>query len=501
MGSDRTHAAHPTSNATDVAQALPSEREHVRSARLSRAWHVASSLPIALVVVLVIGLGLRVYAIAAYRPAVMTMSDSTAYVWDASGNLFGDAVRPAGYSLFLRGAHAVSSDLRFTIGLQHLFGLASAVLVYLAARRLGGSRLLSTFPAAVVALSGDQVFIEHTLLSESAFTLLLCGAIYSAIRMLDAGQPAVWGAISGVLIAAASTVRTAGLVLVPMFALWAALSLAGAWRKRLVIGATTLVAGVGVLMLYAGFQNRSEGTWSLARASGWSLYSRVAQFADCSEFTPPRGTRVLCETTPPDERPGPEHYGWVGGPARARFGAPPNGDAQLKEFAQTVVLHQPLDYAKVVLKDTVRYFVPTFGFDRPGSGTGPELFTFDRRAPGYEEGIEQAVEGYYNRFDLRLSPGGVRALASYQELIRVHGILFFQLIVLGIVGVFLTRGQTRRGLILLVGTTLVLLVIPAATNAYSARYGLPVEGLAAAAAALGGSALLMRLRADGQRPS
>ena len=493
------------------AQAAPAERSaeerrqqpHMiaQPAIAERVRRAGLRIPLPLVALLTAALALRIFTMDAYRPAVLTMADSTAYVWAAGGELYGDAVRPAGYSLFLRGAHLVSADVSFTIGVQHLFGLVSALLLYLTTRRLGGGQWLSLVPAGAVALSGDQMMLEHTLLSEAPFTFLLCSSVYAAVRMLDSRQPALWGASAGLLLAAAATVRTAALVLVPLLALWGAFSVPGTWQRRLASGGAVLAAGVALLGAYSVFQHRAEGTWTLTRASGWALYSRVAPFANCTEFTPPRETRFLCETTPTDQRPGPEYYGWVGGPARARFGDPPTGNSQLEAFSQRVVLNQPIDYARAVLKDTVRYFVPGFGFDRAYGGTGPELFVWDRRAPGYEEQIEAAVESYYDSFDLRLSPGGVRALADYQDLVRVHGILLFQLLALGVVGLFLTSGRSRRGLILLLGTTIVLLVLPAATTAYSARYALPVEGLAAAAAALAGSAVLVRLRGSGTMPN
>jgi 4-amino-4-deoxy-L-arabinose transferase-like glycosyltransferase len=445
--------------------------------------------------VLLAGAVLRLAAADFYEPMVLTMSDSTAYVWAAAGNLYGDATRPAGYSLFLRMGHVVSDDVRFTIGLQHLFGLASALLLYLTTRRLGASRWVATIPAAAVALSGDQIVLEHTLLTEAPFTLLLCAAVYAAVRTLDSPRPYVWAAASGATMGAASTVRTVGLVVVPLLAVWIGLCVSRVWRRRLLAGGAALVAGVLVLVVYAGFQDRSQGTWSLGRTSGWGLYSRVAPFADCSEFTPPDGTRFLCETTPPDQRSGPDFYGWVGGPARERFGGPPNGNEQLNEFARAVVLHQPLAYAEAVTKDTMRYFVPTFGFDRPAGGVGPDLFLFDRRAPGYEEKIEEVVESYYDPFTLHLSPAGVRALTDYQELFRVHGILLLEFLLFGLAGFVVARGRLRQGLVLLLGVTFVLLVLPAATTVYSARYTLPVEGFAAAAAALAGSAFIARLRA------
>ena len=488
----------PTAEIPAIAQSGEEDRATTATPSGERRTSLAGRLPRPfwpLVIVLLVGLGLRVYAMDVYRPSPMTMADSTAYIWNAAGNLFNDAVRPAGYSVFLRVAHAVSSNLAVTIGLQHVLGLATAVILYLIARRLGAPQWFALVPAAVVSLSGDHVFLEHTLLSESTFTFFLCCGVYAAIRVLDGPHQLLWGAGSGLLIASAATIRTAALVLVPLFAIWTLLGLRGSWRRNLTVGGATFAAGVVVLGLYAGFQQRSIETWDLGRSSGWSLYSRVAPFADCDQFKPPAGTRFLCETTPAEQRQGPEYYGWIGGPARARFGDPPIGDATLQRFATSVVLHQPFDYTKVVMKDMLRYFVPTFGFDRPSNGTGPELFTFDRRAPTYEQGIEEVVESYYEPFTLNLSPGGVRTLASYQELVRVHGILFLELILLGVAGLFLTRGTNRRGVILLLVTIATLLLIPAATTVYSARYASPVEGLAAAAAAIAAGALFSRLRA------
>jgi hypothetical protein len=494
MSADDVVGAHRPSVQAPPMPEPPTSAEESKPRAMERARIAAARVPLALVALLLAALVLRVFAMVAYDPMVLTMSDSTAYVWDAAGNAYADAVRPAGYSFFLRVAHVFADDVRFTIGLQHVLGLASAALLYLTTRRLGGSRWLSLIPAAAIALSGDQIMLEHTLLSEPPFTLLVCAAMYAAVRTLDARLPATWAAFAGLLVAAATTVRTVGLILVPLIALWACLSIPGPPHRKLISGGAVLAAAAVVLGTYAGFQDRSVGTWSLSRTSGWALYSRVAPFADCREFTPPDGTRFLCESTPPESRPGPDHYGWVGGPARERFGGPPNGDAQLRDFAEAVVLHQPIDYARAVAKDTIRYFVPSWGFDRPAAGVGPELFLFDRRAPGYEEKIEEVVESYYEPFNLRLSPGGVRALTDYQELFRVHGVLLLEFLALGAVGLFVTAGRQRRGLILLLGAAAALLVLPAATTVYSARYTLPVEGLAAASAALAATALIARLK-------
>jgi hypothetical protein len=221
MSADDVVGAHRPSVQAPPMPEPPTSAEESKPRAMERARIAAARVPLALVALLLAALVLRVFAMVAYDPMVLTMSDSTAYVWDAAGNAYADAVRPAGYSFFLRVAHVFADDVRFTIGLQHVLGLASAALLYLTTRRLGGSRWLSLIPAAAIALSGDQIMLEHTLLSEPPFTLLVCAAMYAAVRTLDARLPATWAAFAGLLVAAATTVRTVGLILVPLIALWA----------------------------------------------------------------------------------------------------------------------------------------------------------------------------------------------------------------------------------------------------------------------------------------
>ena len=475
----------------------PARRRFPTALSSARAQAFATGLPLALLATLALGVILRAFTIGAYRPAVMTNQDTMGYVGAASERLFADAVRPAGYSFFLRILHAVSSDLTFTIVVQHLLGIVSATLLYLTVRHVGGSRLVAVIPAAAVALSGDQISLEHAVLSEAPFTALLCAVAYASVRILDSPRAWIWAIAAGGLLAGAATVRTVAAPLIPLLALWIALAMPGARSIRLFAAGTSLLAAVAVLGTYSGFQHRSEGTWNLWRSSGWGLYSRVAPFADCSDFTPPSGTRFLCESNRPEERSGPDFYGWGGGPARTAFGAPPAGNETLQRFARAVVIHQPVAYTKTVAKDTLRYFVPSFGFDRASSGSGPDLYLLDRRAGIYESWVEDAVESYYQPFDLKVDPSAVRALTNYQELVRVHGIILLQFFLVALVGLLYTAGKQRRALIFLTAFGFLLLLVPAATTSYHARYAVPAEGIVAAAAAIGGAAILRRL----QRPA
>ena len=80
----------------------------------------------------------------------------------------------------------------------------------------------------------------------------------------------------------------------------------------------------------------------MSRNGDYHLYGRVAPFADCTKFTPPRGTEVLCETTPRSERPIADAYifSYWHSPAVRTFGSPfdatPEASAKVGEFARAV---------------------------------------------------------------------------------------------------------------------------------------------------------------------
>ena len=262
--------------------------------------------------------------------------------------------------------------------------------------------------------------------------------------------------------------------------------------RALTAAITSVAVAVLVVLAYAGAQSATAGYFGLMRSSGWALYSRTAQFADCTRFTPPEGTRRLCERTPPEQRPGPDFYGWQpGSPARRAFGGAPEGGPELSAFARAAILNQPLDYVRTVANDTMRYFAPTWNAERPFGGVGYELMDLDRRAEGTEQAVDRELDGYYDPDRLRIR-AGVQALTDLQQVLRVHPILLLQFVLVALAGLIGGRGRGRAAIVLLLGTAGALLVIPPATAIYSARYAVPVDGLLAAAGALGAWALLGR---------
>src|ERR687897_3011352 len=306
-----------------MATAEGTLRARLRSARLipARVANLARRIPVALAALLVVGIALRIVVAVAYHPAVLGWADSTVYLLMASDGLFIDPVRPAGYSMFLRGVHDVWADVDLLILIQHLIGIVTALILYAAVRRLGGPVWAGAAGAAAVLLSLDQIVLEHALMSETLFTLLFALMLYAAVRALDDGRKLAgafatrhaWILAAGISLGLAAWVRAVGTGLIPFLALWMALAIPGRWRDRIGRGALAGGAAMAVLLLYFALNNSETGHFGLTRASGWALYSRSAPFADCDRFDPPVGTEALCETTDPDTRNGPDFYGWEQG--------------------------------------------------------------------------------------------------------------------------------------------------------------------------------------------
>ena len=86
----------------------------------------------------------------------------------------------------------VTRQVAATVLLQHLSGIASALLLWAATRRITGSEWAALFPAAIVLLDPDFIFFEHSIMSESWFVLLISAGLYAAVRSLDQPKP-YWG--------------------------------------------------------------------------------------------------------------------------------------------------------------------------------------------------------------------------------------------------------------------------------------------------------------------
>lgn len=494
----------------DRSKASPGTRDGLTSNQTRTALsELARSVPVALAIVLGIAIVFRLIMTVDYDPAVLSFADTSGYVGMANLGLFSDAARPVGYSVFLRAVHLISANVELTIAIQHLMGLATGVLMYAIVRRVGGPVWVAVLAAASVLLSLDQVFLEHTLASETLFTFLFAAALLCAVCALREPRQ-LRGAIStrqgwliaaSVLLGLSAVVRGISAPMVPFFAVWALVVFGAGWRPRLTAGALAAVPAVLVLCAYSFAHERQTGVFGLNQMSGWATYARAAQFADCARFDPPAGTERLCETKPPSERPGPDFYSWQPeSPAQRLFGYPPAGNEQLAEFGRAAILAQPLDYAEAVVSDIGRYFVPTINQDRPYGGTDYRYLSIDHREPPIEQDItERVFNPYYLDDDLEIGSGAVW-LGDLQAVLRVHPILLLQALVLAGVGAWFARGSVRAAIVLLAGSGLLTILIAAAISTYNARYVIPVDGPVIAAGLLGLWVLVARRSGrDGRR--
>ena len=115
--------------------------------------HLPFSLPFPFIVALGAGAGLRLVAMIGYPGALWFAGDSYVYL--------GAALRPqpnlsktTGYSVFLHALEPFHS-LTLVAGLQHLMGLAVAVMIYLLLRRSGVPQRWATIATLPVLLDGS----------------------------------------------------------------------------------------------------------------------------------------------------------------------------------------------------------------------------------------------------------------------------------------------------------------------------------------------------------
>ncbi|NUW41053.1 hypothetical protein HT134_13005 [Nonomuraea rhodomycinica] len=316
------------------------------------------------------GAALRVLAMLGYRP-VLWFPDSYTYIVTVF-HPRPDLVRPAGYSAFLRLLEPFHS-FAVVAAAQHLLGLATGVLVYVAARRAvpwwsgrrrragsgragtrraGSGRPVPPWAAALAAapvlLDAYQVELEHLLVSDTLFMFLLVTAVVLA---LGGRRRAV---AIGLLLAAATLTRTVGQPLIVVVAVWFVLD--GRLRRAAVLLAAALIP----LAAYGAWFHGTYQRTGLVGANGAFLYARTMSFADCARMDPPADLRVLCDPRPPERRPPSQEYLWAADSPLVELPGitfTKANDDLAARFATLAIRSQPLDYAASVLSELGRTFV------------------------------------------------------------------------------------------------------------------------------------------------
>lgn len=461
--------------------------------------------------VLIAGLLLRLSLLLFYTPTIFNYygGDSTRYMrLGISGvrGLFGDIAMPAGYPAFLAVLRHIDAWLPFTIGVQHLLGLATALLLFAAVRRVGAPRWAALLPVLVILFSGDELFIEHGILTEALWIPMLALAMYMLARSLDSKRPIPWLVAGGSALACASIVRSVSDVLPLALAVWVALVFPGSALVRIRHALALLIPAAAVLGVYFLVANPISGGYSgLTEDSGFSLYSRVAQFADCEKFTPPVGTETLCSKIPPKQRAGPFYWAWSPeSPLQSRFKFDIHNSEQqerLSRFAKAAVVHQPGDYLATVLKDIARFFVPGLVNVPPDSGAGENEMSFSRTVPTAQGAslseLASQYEEAYSGVGSGVAPKTARdVFGAYQSVVRVHGWILILFVLVGFFGCFVGEFRGRAGAALFLTSGLVLLVLPPLVSSYDIRYSVPAANLLAASAVFGFVEIRARIKAS-----
>jgi hypothetical protein len=468
----------------------------------------------ALAALLLAGIALRAWLMASWRPAFLGYPDSIAYLGNSAGSFFADSLRPVGYPLFLAGARKLSSELSATILIQHALGVGSALLAYAGGRLLGLRPWPALLPAGILLLHGPTMWLEHSVLTESPFGFLVfAGLILAALAAGDGRSAAARVALAagaGLTIAAAGSVRTVAIALLPVLAAWLLWAVPGRARQRFVAAAAAAVAGFGLLAANLLWAHSETGEYAFARADYYLPYARVAPFADCDRFTPPDGTERLCPTLPRSERPGPGY--WVfstESPIVRTYGVvnqdvqPAYADERTAAFYRRAVLAQPIDYLESVGRDLVRLVDPDFPLNPNRSignasagATDDEYQLYLPAGNGWskqnERGTTAVVAQLYTTEGIHR--GELDGLRRYEESTRLTGVPMVVLLLLALAGPLLCAGRVRRSAALALAFAGVLSAAPVLTHQYDWRYAVAALGPVALAAAFGVQGAGDRLR-------
>ncbi|MGI5225822.1 hypothetical protein [Actinoallomurus sp. CA-142502] len=438
-------------------------------------------------VVLAGGAFLRALAMLGYRPASW-FNDSFDYLHVAMSP-YPHPIRPDGYS-FLLWALKPFHSFAAVAGLQHLMGLAGAVMIYALLRRRFGLPSWGASLATVPLLyDGYQIQLEHLILSDITFEFLLVCAV---TIVLWYGKSLTWKAagVVGLLVGLATLTRTVGepvLVAIVVYLLMRRFN----WR----VFVATIALCALPLGAYAGWFWAWYGKPGMTTSSGVFLYARVTEFADCNKIKPPVSEYPLCKDSRTSHTPltFSQDAIWDRNSPFHRVPAAKftNYQNQLAgDFAKRAIMAQPFDYAVVVLKD----FLYTFKWHRtvfPDKATY-QMYEFGKKSaalPNWRMSRDQTAASEAHKYEdgnarTRIITPYATGIRTYQDVAHLPGTLLGGILIVGLAGLIpLWRrwgGQAFLPWILATG----LLLVPPATAEFDYRYVLPTVPFACLAAAI-----------------
>jgi hypothetical protein len=430
-------------------------------------------------VVVLVAAAVRLIAVLGYPPALWFF-DSLPYI-RATRPLVPYRVRPVGYSFFLALLGPFHSVWLVT-ALQAVMGLAMGIAVYAVLRRYQLAGWAATLAAVPVLLSAYELQMEHFVLSDTLFALLVTLAV---VIMLWPPMPSMRTcALAGLFLAWAILDREQGIALPIPFGLYVCVTLTRRVPLRRVLAG---LAAMGVtlavpVLAYAYWFERINGSFHLTSSTGAFLYSRVSAFARCPVIKPPGDERWLCISTPPSKRPDQTFYAWsTASPINLE---PPGGsefdsraDRLATDFALRAINAQPGAYLAAVwhstaenfelqLKDTPPWYSEKqYRFPAATPESLRALARANRELPYYQDAY--AFNGGRDPSTRIVRPfaGWIQA---YQRFVVLPGPLLGLAVLAGLAGTVWRRFRGPALLPWLTGAALI--VTPAATSGYGARY-------------------------------
>ena len=439
------------------------------------------------------GLVLRVITMLGFPPAIWFGGDSASYLSTALRYVPGTS-RLSGYGVLLMVLRPFHSFAVVT-AVQHLMGLAIAVLTYAVLRRYGLPGWGATLAALPVLFSAYQVQLEQEILPSASFCCLVMTAAVIPLWRRD-GRPPPATAASGGLLAVSACFWPVGLPLLVVFLAFLAVRRAG-WRTL----AATVAAAVLPLAGYLAWFDHTYHRVAFSNSDGIYLWSRTMSFANCAVIKPPPGEAGLCPPRAAGPRAAASSYIWAPDSPLDRlpgkkFSAAKN--ALALNFALRAIAAQPFGYLAAVLHDVSL----AFGWIIPAhpSALMTRRYEFGAATERWISPDAALVPGHTVASDQRAYGGaaGTRAvppfsgwLAGYQRAVYLRGTLLAAVLAAGLAGIARRcRGAWRGG-----GdrggpglypwlAAVTVLVVPVLTADYSERYVLIAAPLACLAAGL-----------------
>ena len=465
-----------------------------------------------LAVLLAAGLVLRVIALLAYHPALIYV-DTLKYLYGVY-----PGSDPLGYRILLKIILA-AGDLGTVVFLQHLLGVAVAVVLYAVLTRRGVPRWLAALAVAPVLLDAYQLQMEQTVMPDVWFDAAVVAglAVLAWKPVLSAG----FAAAGGLLLGASATIAALGELLIVPALFWLLLAAADdGWRRALARGAALAAAFALPIVAYCSVSYARTGHFWLAHQQAHT--GRLAAAADCAALRLPPAVRPLCPS-PAQQAKGPDYL--EHDYKSPLFSAPvPAGASRARligELSAAVEQQQAPRVAAAIARDAVRLFALTR--DPVASATPISRWQFQDGYPVYPHwvtlgrgraivvGLQSVVGGPFRYRMLAPAYGGPaqvdKPLAAFLRSYQLDGgytpgPLLLVAVLAGVAGSVLAlgrrslrtpAGQTALACLLFTSTAAVLLLVPDVLE-FSWRYQLPAVVTLPAAGVLGGCALVRRRR-------